>query len=91
MRSATVSERCRPPVQPIAIRYLPPDHGDDGHHPRAPWVDDAPLFGHFLEIVRLPRLEVTVTFCEPISGAGRDRRGLAEECRRAIIAALLHP
>lgn len=96
------------PVQPIAVRYLPPEdvvrcplsvdreergtrneeRFSDGHHPLAPWVDDAPLLGHFLKLVRLPRLDVTVTFCEPIASAGRDRRGLAEDCRQAIVAAL---
>lgn len=77
------------PVQPIALRYLPPAGGDPGgHHPLAPWVDDAGLLGHFLELVRLPRLDVTVTFCEPFPAAGRDRRGLAETCRAAVVEAL---
>jgi 1-acyl-sn-glycerol-3-phosphate acyltransferase len=78
------------PAQPIAIRYLPPD-GSTGHHPRAPWINDAPLLGHFLTLCRLPRLEVRVTFCAPVSAGGRDRRGLAEDCRTAILAALQVP
>lgn len=90
------------PAQPIAIRYLPPGENvareerttsneqrfRGGHHPLAPWVDDKPLFRHFLEIVRAPGMAVVVTFCEPIAGRGYDRRGLAEACRRAITAAL---
>lgn len=77
------------PVQPVAVHYLPSREGTAaGHHPLAPWVDDADLLRHFLALFRLPRLDVRVTFCEPIPAAGRDRRGLAEDSRQAIVAAL---
>lgn len=77
------------PVQPIAVHYLPPAGTvETSHHPYVPWVGNADLMGHFLTLFRLEGLEVAVTFCEPHHGHGRDRRGLAEDSRRAIVAAL---
>lgn len=75
------------PAQPIAVHYLPPEGGGEGHHPLAPWVDED-LVPHFLGIFRMPRLDVRVTFCEPVPSAGRDRRWLAEDSRQAIVGAL---
>lgn len=77
------------PVQPIAVHYRPEEaRPETGHHALVPWVDDADLVTHFFGLFRLPRLDVTVTFCTPRQAAGRDRRGLAEDSRQAIIDAL---
>lgn len=76
------------PVQPIAIRYLPETPGLPGHHPLAPWVDDAGLGEHLWGILKLRRLQVRIIFCAQIKPENHDRRGLAEQSHQAITAAL---
>lgn len=76
------------PVQPVAIRYLPPDPQQPGQHPVAPWVDDASLVGHIRKLLRLQGITVQITMCAGIDPAGKDRRSLAELSHSAITRAL---
>lgn len=75
------------PVQPIALHYLP-DNGVAGHHPLAPWVDNASLGTHFRSLFRVPRLRVRVTFCTPLPATGQARRSLSEGSLAAVSSAL---
>jgi 1-acyl-sn-glycerol-3-phosphate acyltransferase len=84
------------PVQPVAIRYLPEDYpenlpeqaGITGQHPWAPWINDAGLGGHLNKLLRLQKLNVSVSFCEAISPQGYDRRSLAQASHSSITAQL---
>ncbi len=79
-------------VQPVAIRYLPehlPEQpGIAGQHPWAAWVNDAGLGGHLNKLLRLQKLNVSVSFCEAISPQGHDRRSLAHASHSSITAQL---
>lgn len=75
------------PVQPVALHYLPTNR-QTGHHPLAPWVDDASLPSHFRRLFRLPQLRVRVTYCPSLATGGCERRYLSEASRHAVSAAL---
>ncbi len=72
-------------ILPVAIRYGRAAEPD----PIAPFIGDDTLVAHLSRILKHPGLSVTVTFLEPISAAGLNRRQLAEACRTAIAEAML--
>ena len=76
-------------VQPLTIRYLPEDPSAAGHHPLAPWIDDAGLGGHLWRLLKHPGLDVAVEFCAPIDSSGHDRNAIAKACHTAICNALV--
>ncbi len=71
-------------VQPVAIRYLHPG----GVHPVAPFIDDESFPSHLRRVLAEREIEVEVRFCPPFDTAGLDRKSVAQEARRAILAAL---
>lgn len=71
-------------VQPVAIRYPHPS----GVHPTAPFIDDESFPSHLWRVLAERRIEVEVCFCPPFSAAGLDRKGVAQQARRAIFEAL---
>lgn len=79
------------PVQPLAIHYLPENPGTEGHHPWAPWINDAGLGGHLKQLLKLERLKVSVRVCDVIPADGHDRRSLARASHDTICAQLKTP
>lgn len=72
------------PVQPVAIRYW------DGRnpHPVAAFVGDQGLLDNLWGVLGERRIETTVTFCNPVSTKGVDRRALADAAHERIAAVL---
>lgn len=80
------------PVQPVAVHYLPEgDAAAEGHHPAAPWVDEAGLAGHFAQVFKLRGLTARVTFCTEVPPLDRERRALASTSHQRILEALSAP
>jgi len=67
-------------VQPIALRYSITDNGEN----IAPFIGDDDLVHHILRLLKAPSLEVEVTYCAPISSAGRDRAQIALLAHSAV-------
>lgn len=70
------------PVQPVALSYVRGGELDE----LAPFVGDQGFLGHLWRMLGAPQTEVLVDFCEPLATAGADRRQLAVEARRCIVA-----
>lgn len=71
------------PVVPVAVRYSDADTPPGCHHPLVPWAD-SPLLSNFIDVLRLPSLQVDVTICPSINSDGHDRRTLAQASHDAI-------
>lgn len=83
--------RANVPVQPIALRYLPPaGFPRQAHHPTVPFVDDDTLPAHAWRVLGEPRIEVEIAFLAPLQSAGVERRALAESAHEAVAGFLNH-
>lgn len=72
------------PVLPVALRYCDDTTPADMHHALAPWVNEAALWPHFRDLLRLRELRAEVRLCAAIDPRGYDRRSLAEASYLAI-------
>lgn len=71
------------PVLPVAMRYNDAETPSGSHHPLVPWVD-ARLLPNFVQIFRLPGLQVDMNICPTIGGDDHSRRSLADASHDAI-------
>lgn len=79
---AAIHARCT--VQPVALRY---SHRA-GVHPDVPFVGDMTLLPHLWRLLGEASIVAELTFCPPVSAAGRTRDALSTEARDAICGAL---
>lgn len=82
MFAPAIEARCA--VQPIALHYRATPDG----RAVAPFVGDDDLLRHLLRVLREPRLDVDITYCEPIQALGRERAELATTAQTRIEQAL---
>lgn len=80
------------PCVPIAVSYRTPGDGPgpggpDGGWPHLTvcWWGDMPFGPHALSLARIPRVEASVRFGEPVNGLS-DRKALAAELHRRVSA-----
>lgn len=71
-------------VQAVAIRF---PHGQ-GVNPVAPFVGDSNLLDHLWRLLAEPSMDVTLTFCQPLSATGLQRRVLANRARAQVLASI---
>lgn len=79
------------PVKPVAIHYMPDAQPQTGHHPWAPWVNDASLGKHLYRLLKLKQMTVRIQLCPNIEAGNYARQDLAKKTHAAITAALLNP
>ena len=72
------------PIAPVAIRY----HIEGEFDPLAPYIDEQSLGENLLSLLQRRRSQVHVHFAEPVHERDANRKGLAEQTRRAIVASL---
>lgn len=66
-------------IQPLAVTYA----GEDGHI--APWYGDMDLLPHFAGILRTPRLEVVLSWGEPVAYSSQsDRKQVAKKLEEEV-------
>lgn len=76
--AAAIEAQCV--VQPVALRYGLSASGAN----IAPFIGDDELVQHILRLLKEPSLTAEVTYCAPLSSAGRSREELAELSHRQI-------
>ena len=72
------------PIAPVAIRY----HIEGEFDPLAPYIDQQSLGENLLRLLQRRRSQVHVHFAEPVHERDANRKSLAEQTRRAIVASL---
>lgn len=71
------------PVQPVAIRY---HRGGDAVDPVI-YIEGVTLVNSALGVLRRSRTDVSVTWCEPVPVAGRERRNIAVDAEQRVVEA----
>lgn len=76
------------PVQPVALRYPPHPGAEAGApHPTVPFVDDDTLLAHAWRVLGEPRIDVEMTFLQPLATQhGQERKALALAAHDAVDA-----
>lgn len=75
-----IAQRLGVPVVPVAIRYRDPEMA---------WFGGSSFLPHYLRAAAQPKIEVTLTFCAPISvRAGEPAEDMAIRTRHTIMRAL---
>jgi 1-acyl-sn-glycerol-3-phosphate acyltransferase len=72
------------PIAPVAIRY----HVDGEFDPLAPYIDEQSLGQNLLGLLKRRRSQVHVHFAAPVHDRDANRKSLAEQTRKAIVASL---
>lgn len=71
------------PVQPVALRY---HRGHDRVDPVV-YIEGVTLVGSALGVLRRRRTEVSLAWCKPVELGGRERRDIAADAERRVVAA----